>query len=176
MQGGLVIINRSPGTLVLALVVLAGCGASQKNRPAPAGRTPGELSGKSESRAGAPGSGSHAVDSVTIGEQEPEKVETTEDEFSEEGAVAETGPGEGAAGEENAVIIVITKKGETMVDNKAVSKDDIQGMLAEKYKANPSAKIVIRADGDAHYGKVVEIMEAARAVGFSHIGLAVKGK
>jgi len=85
-------------------------------------------------------------------------------------------PAKAAPAAEEEVVIGVTKKGDAMVDGKVVSKDYLKGMLEEKYKGNPLARIVITADSEVPYGKVVKIMETVKGIGFSNIAVTVKEK
>jgi len=169
-------ISHLSGVIALACVALAGCGAAPQSQPVSA--APG--SGVSPSPSGGedqkPADDKKDKGSVTLEEQDAEQVETMESEEPEDSGAAGSGAGQGGSDSEETFTIMVSKKGDVMVDGKTVSKDSLRGMLEEKYKVNPSAKIVIQADSDAHYGKVTEIMETAQDVGFSSIGIAVKGK
>jgi biopolymer transport protein ExbD len=83
-------------------------------------------------------------------------------------------PAKAAPAAEETVVITVTKKGEAMVSDKVVSKDYLEGMLEEKYKTNPFAKIVIQADSGVQYGKVVKIMEMVKGIGFSDVAATEK--
>ena len=169
-------ISHLSGVIALACVALAGCGAAPKSQPVSAGpgsgASPSPSGGQDQELAG----GKKDKGSVTLGEQDAEQVETMESEEPEDSGATDSGAGQGGSDPEETFTIVITKKGDTMVNGKTVSKDSLRAILEEKYKANPSAKIVIQADSDAHYGKVTEIMETAQDVGFSSIGISVQGK
>ncbi len=52
--------------------------------------------------------------------------------------------------------------------------DDLSERLSNIQAANSDAAVLIKADEDIRYGRVVEILDAARSAGLSRLGMATK--
>ena len=72
--------------------------------------------------------------------------------------------------------VAILKDGTVVTEGKAI---DI-GALREKFerlaKEAPDAQVIIQADTGTQHGRVVEVMEAAKAVGISRLAIATEGQ
>jgi biopolymer transport protein ExbD len=64
---------------------------------------------------------------------------------------------------ENAVIVTIPKQGPLYLGNDPVTLDSLQQKLSEKVRENPQTTLSIRADTDAPWGQVINVMNAAKA-------------
>ena len=72
--------------------------------------------------------------------------------------------------------IGIKDDGEIRYDNKTISLDALEGVLRAEYAAGTDAVIVIRADKSSKHGRVVEIMDLAKRIGFAKLAIAVQSK
>ena len=70
--------------------------------------------------------------------------------------------------------IVLLKDGTIKYDNKPVKSSQIKEILEERFKTDPTAIVLIQADRETKHGKVVEVMDMAKIVGFSRLGIAVE--
>ena len=70
--------------------------------------------------------------------------------------------------------IVLLKDGTLKYDNKPVKSSQIKEILEERFKTDPTAIVLIQADRETKHGKVVEVMDMAKMVGFSRLGIAVE--
>jgi biopolymer transport protein ExbD/biopolymer transport protein TolR len=70
--------------------------------------------------------------------------------------------------------IVVTRDGRFKYEAEEVDEDELEGIFEEEFEQNPSAIILIRADTDSRHGKVVEVMDLAKKVGFTRLGIAVR--
>ena len=70
--------------------------------------------------------------------------------------------------------IVLLKDGTIKYDNKPVKPSQIKEILEERFKTDPTAIVLIQADRETRHGKVVEVMDMAKMVGFSRLGIAVE--
>jgi len=72
------------------------------------------------------------------------------------------------------IAIAIKKDGEVRYENQEVSLDRLEGILAAAFSENQDAIVVIRADRDAKHGRVVEVMDLAKKIGFSKLAIAIQ--
>ncbi|HUR88558.1 MAG TPA: biopolymer transporter ExbD [Ramlibacter sp.] len=68
------------------------------------------------------------------------------------------------------VTVVLDKKGQAFVDDKAATNEQLAQRLVQAAKANPDTEIQLRADTGVPYGRVVEVMGAAQKAGLNRIG------
>jgi biopolymer transport protein ExbD len=74
------------------------------------------------------------------------------------------------------ITIAITKKGELRYNNQEISPQKLEGILRAEYAEKSESIIVIRADEGARHGKVVEVMDMAKRVGFGRLAIATRAK
>jgi biopolymer transport protein ExbD len=70
--------------------------------------------------------------------------------------------------------ITITADGQVYLDAYPVSLDQLQSNLAQYKAANPNLPVVLKADAAAQYEKVMEVLEIAKHLDITEIGLATK--
>lgn len=70
--------------------------------------------------------------------------------------------------------ITITADGQIFLDAYPVSVDQLQANLAQYKAANPNLPVVLKADAAAQYDKVMEVLEVAKRLDITEIGLATK--
>ena len=70
--------------------------------------------------------------------------------------------------------ITITADGAVYLDAYPVSIDQLQANLAQYKAANPNLPVVLKADAAAQYDKVMEVLEVAKRLDITEIGLATK--
>jgi biopolymer transport protein ExbD len=72
--------------------------------------------------------------------------------------------------------IGISDDGEVRYDNKNVSIEQLEGILRAEYAANAEAVVVIRADKSSKHGRVVDVMDLAKRIGFEKLAIAIQAK
>lgn len=72
------------------------------------------------------------------------------------------------------ITVVVTAEGAVKYEAEVVEMDELESLLAEQFEQNPKAIVLIRADTDSRHGKVVEVMDLAKDVGFTRLGIAVR--
>ena len=72
--------------------------------------------------------------------------------------------------------IGVADDGEIRYDNKNVSIEQLEGILRAEYSANTEAVVVIRADKASRHGRVVDVMDLAKRVGFEKLAIAIQAK
>ncbi len=68
--------------------------------------------------------------------------------------------------------IGITVDGQIVVEGKAVDLETVKARLVALIKEAPQAQVIIQADTGTQHGKVVEVMEAAKAAGVERLAIA----
>ena len=68
--------------------------------------------------------------------------------------------------------IGITAEGQIVIEGKAVDADTLRIRLAALVKETPQIQVIIQADTGTQHGKVVEVMEAAKAAGVERLAIA----
>jgi biopolymer transport protein ExbD/biopolymer transport protein TolR len=74
------------------------------------------------------------------------------------------------------ITVVVTADGTVQFDAEDVDDDELEEILKEQFETNPNAIILIRADTESRHGKVVEVMDLAKKIGFTRLGIAVRVK
>jgi biopolymer transport protein ExbD len=70
--------------------------------------------------------------------------------------------------------ITITADGAVYLDAYPVSTDQLRSTLAQYKAANPNLPVVLKADAAAQYDKVMEVLEVAKHLDITEIGLVTK--
>jgi biopolymer transport protein ExbD len=70
--------------------------------------------------------------------------------------------------------ITITADGQVYLDAYPVSMDQLRDSLAQYKAANPALPVVLKADATTQYDKVMEVLEIAKRLDITEIGLATK--
>lgn len=68
------------------------------------------------------------------------------------------------------VMVVLDKGGQTFIDEKPVTPDELAERLAQAAQGNPEMEVQLRADQAVPYGRVVEVMGAAQKAGLNRVG------
>jgi biopolymer transport protein ExbD len=77
---------------------------------------------------------------------------------------------------ERDITIAITKKGELRFENQEISAEKLEGILRAEYAEHSDSFIVIRADEGSRHGRVVEVMDLAKRIGFDRLAIATQAK
>ncbi len=72
--------------------------------------------------------------------------------------------------------IAVKRDGEIRYDNQDVSFERLEGILRAEYSENKEAIVVIRADKESMHGRVVEVMDLAKKIGFAKLAIAIQAK
>lgn len=70
--------------------------------------------------------------------------------------------------------ITITVDGALYLDAYPVSIDELRTSLAQYKSANPALPVVLKADAAAQYQKVMDVLEVAKQLDITEIGLVTK--
>ena len=70
--------------------------------------------------------------------------------------------------------ITITSDGSVYLDAYPVTMEQLHDSLAQYKAANPSLPVVLKADASAQYDKVMQVLEVAKHLDITEIGLVTK--
>ncbi|RZL02102.1 MAG: biopolymer transporter ExbD [Rubrivivax sp.] len=70
--------------------------------------------------------------------------------------------------------ITITSDGAMYLDAYPVTLDQLRSTLAQYKAANPSLPVVLKADEAAQYDKVMDVLEVAKSLDITEVGLVTK--
>ena len=70
--------------------------------------------------------------------------------------------------------ITITADGAMYLDAYPVTIEQLRGSLAQYKSANPALPVVLKADAAAQYDKVMQVLEVAKSLDITEIGLVTK--
>ncbi len=72
------------------------------------------------------------------------------------------------------VTVAITTDGKMVVDGKEVSADSLRKMFDDARARDPDTQVVVQADEATHHGRVVAVMELAKAAGLRRLAIATR--
>ena len=75
----------------------------------------------------------------------------------------------------SSVIVGITKTGETVIDGKPVTQEELKARLVELKKQKP-VDVVLAGDKDVPLQSLLQVMDAIRGAGISSVGIAAKAE
>jgi biopolymer transport protein ExbD len=70
--------------------------------------------------------------------------------------------------------VTITADGQIYLDAYPVTIEQLQSSLAQYKAANPNLPVVLKADAATQYDKVMQVLEVAKRLDITEIGLATK--
>lgn len=76
--------------------------------------------------------------------------------------------------EERIMVAVLNEQGQIFLDGSPIAQRTLLKVLRARQAANPSLMFVVQADENARHGRVVELMDAAKMVGISKLGIATR--
>jgi biopolymer transport protein ExbD len=74
------------------------------------------------------------------------------------------------------IVIRVTNKGKTFVGDQALTADTLDSLLKSTFAEAPATKIVISQDRNVPTGAVGDVIDRAKAIGFTKFELAWTGK
>lgn len=76
--------------------------------------------------------------------------------------------------EKKEMTISISKEGIFSLEGKTVTINDLSGKFKALYAINPDSMVVVQGDTDALHGKVVQVMDTAKAAGLNKLAIATR--
>ncbi len=83
------------------------------------------------------------------------------------------GAGESAT-EGARVTVFLDAEGNLRLDDEQVRPEELPERLKALYQKEPATQILIKGDKGSNYGRITDIIDAAKAVGFERVNLVVK--
>ncbi len=77
--------------------------------------------------------------------------------------------------ESQALSVVITPDGLIEFEQARMSLESLKKELLRQSQVSSTRPILIRADRDLNYGRVIEVVDAVRGAGFSQVGFVTEG-
>jgi biopolymer transport protein ExbD len=77
---------------------------------------------------------------------------------------------------DNDVIVVIQQDGVVYYRDERVELPTLHAILSQAKQQQPGLRLVIRADKNVQHGRVVEVMDTAKAVGIERLAIATTPK
>lgn len=74
------------------------------------------------------------------------------------------------------IIITVTKNDTLYMGSKIVTLSQLVDQLKPKIKLNNDAGVVIKADKDVNYGKVITVLDELNSAGITKVGMATETK
>ncbi len=84
------------------------------------------------------------------------------------GAARELAPGA------SDVTVAITTNGNLVVDGKPVDPEQLKALFAKARAKDPETQVIVQADEATHHGRVVGVMELAKAAGLHRLAIATR--
>jgi biopolymer transport protein ExbD len=72
------------------------------------------------------------------------------------------------------VTVAITTDGKMVVDGKELGADALRKLFDEARARDPETQVVVQADEATHHGRVVAVMELAKAAGLRRLAIATR--
>jgi biopolymer transport protein ExbD len=72
------------------------------------------------------------------------------------------------------VTVAITTDGKMVVDGKEVSADSLRQIFEDSRRKDAETQVVVQADEATHHGRVVAVMELAKAAGLRRLAIATR--
>ena len=72
--------------------------------------------------------------------------------------------------------VAVLKDGTVVAEGKAIELGALKERFEKLLRDSPEAQVIIQADAGVSHGRVVEVMEAAKAVGISRLAIATEAQ
>ncbi len=72
------------------------------------------------------------------------------------------------------ITVAITTDGKLVMDGKEVSPDAMKQRFVEASQKDPETQVIVQADEATHHGRVVGVMELAKAAGLRRLAIATR--
>jgi biopolymer transport protein ExbD len=74
------------------------------------------------------------------------------------------------------LVVALTRDGHTVVEGKSLTAEQLAARIAELQKGDAGATVIVQADKDVAHGRVVEVLDAAKAAGLKSVAIATRGQ
>ncbi|HKA53316.1 MAG TPA: protein TolR [Candidatus Binatia bacterium] len=77
-------------------------------------------------------------------------------------------------GKDEQLVVIVTREGKVQLNDSPLKVDELQKKLVAILQVRPDREVYLRADKNVPYGKVVEVMAAARNAGVRKLGMVTE--
>jgi len=77
-------------------------------------------------------------------------------------------------GKDEQLVVIVTREGKVQLNDSPLKVEELQKKLAAILQVRPDREVYLRADKNVPYGKVVEVMAAARNAGVRKLGMVTE--
>jgi biopolymer transport protein TolR len=77
-------------------------------------------------------------------------------------------------GKDEQLVVIVTRDGKVQLNDSPLKVEELQKKLAAILQVRPDREVYLRADKNVPYGKVVEVMAAARNAGVRKLGMVTE--
>jgi biopolymer transport protein ExbD len=81
-----------------------------------------------------------------------------------------------SSSEGQSFVLSVTSKGDVVVDDRGdpVSGESLRRRLEALHDENPDARVLLRGDRETSHGRILEILDVAKEVGFTSVDMVVR--
>jgi biopolymer transport protein ExbD len=80
------------------------------------------------------------------------------------------------AEKEDALMVTVMRNGDVFFSNDKVAPDSLTSKLKDRLVNHQDKRVYVKADARAHFGNVVQVVDAVRAAGVDDLGLLTDQK
>lgn len=77
-------------------------------------------------------------------------------------------------GKDEQLVVIVTREGKVQLNDSPLKVEELQKKLAAILQVRPDREVYLRADKNVPYGKVIEVMAAARNAGVRKLGMVTE--
>ena len=74
------------------------------------------------------------------------------------------------------IMVGITDRGQVRYEGRDITLRELRGSMQRIHADAPETMVLIQADRQSRHGKVVEVMDLAKQIGFERIGIAIESR
>jgi biopolymer transport protein TolR len=75
---------------------------------------------------------------------------------------------------EDRIVLTVTRSQELFIEKERISMSKLRGVLDSIRKSKPKINVYLRADKDAPYGAVVQVMDIVKRAGIDRLGMVTE--
>ena len=76
---------------------------------------------------------------------------------------------------EESLVVTILPSGEVIVNDTTVEEKDLESIFRRAFAKNENIQVILRADSGVNHGRVVGVMDRAKRVGITRLGIGTAG-
>ena len=77
--------------------------------------------------------------------------------------------------QQNDLVVAINQDGQIIFQNRRRSEDELSGLMEELLPTHQAITVIVQADESVPHGRVVQVMDLIRTVGYEAIAVATQG-